>query len=356
MSLVMLNGIDAVRARVQIPAWGAPWIDLDLVEPLELEAGAVASVNISDETIVGVVVSGGAYESRAAYRVVGGRGGWGKELPALGYANDVGVKASLVLSDAAKAAGETIANLPSTVLGPRFARIAAPASRVLHELAPRNWFVDFAGVTQIGQRSESEYIGDAPRTRVDPNTGVVELASETVGGLVPGVRVDGFGPASDVEYELTESRLTVRVYSARRGDRFLNAQRRILEALFPDIRYRGTFEFRVVSQSGERLNLQPVRVASGFSDLRSVPVRPGTAGEKATVQPGELVLVTFADADPSRPQVISHDAPDAPGWMPLFLELGGPGALGVARLGDKVICGPYAGTIVAASLRIKASA
>jgi hypothetical protein len=225
---------------------------------------------------------------------------------------------------------------------------------VLHEIEPRNWFVGFEGVTHIGQRPETHYEGDAPRTRVDASAAVVELAVEAVAALVPGVRVDDFGPASDVEYELTESRLTARVYSARRGDRFLTAQRRIFEALFPDLPYRGTFEFRVVSQSGERLNLQPVRVASGFSDLRSVPVRPGTAGERATVKPGELVLVTFADADPSRPQVISHDAPDAPGWMPMLIEFGGPGALGVARLGDKVICGPYSGAIVAASTRVKA--
>lgn len=355
MSLVALNGTTAARARVQVPAWGAPWLDLDLVEPLELAAGAAASVQVADVTISGVVVSGGAFEGRAAYRVVAGRGGWGRELPAVGYANDLGVKASLVLGDAAAAVGESLTDLPTTVLGPRFARIRGTASAVLHELAPRNWYVGFDGVTRIGQRPTTAYAGDAPRTRVDKNTGVIELATDTLAGLVPGVRVDGMRPAADVEYELTEGRLTARVYSAARGDRFLSALERVILALFPDIRYRGTFEFRVVSQTGERLNLQPVRVSTGFSDLRAVPVRPGMAGLKAQVLPGELVLVTFADADPSRPQVISHDAPDAPGWMPLTLELGGPGALGVARIGDAVQAGPYIGIITAGSARVKAS-
>ncbi len=366
MSLVALNGVTASRGVARIPAWGAPWIDVDLVEPLELAVGAAVTVQWCDVTISGTVASGAAFEGRAAYRIVGGAGHWNRELPALGYANDVGVSTAAVLRDAAASAGETLADLPTSKTGPRFARMKGPASAVLNTLVPRNWYVDFSGTTRIGQRASSAYAGDAPRTRVDKSAGVIELATDSVAGLVPGVTVDGFAPATDLEWALEEGRHTVRVYSAPRGDRFLNAQRRIFEALFPDVRYRGTFEFRVVSQSGERLNLQPVRVSSGFSDLRAVPVRPGMAGFKAVVQPGELVLVTFADADPSRPQVIAHDAPDAPGWSPLQIAagdlstlgitLGGAtGAMGVVRLGDAVQAGPFSGVTTFASLRVKAA-
>jgi hypothetical protein len=90
-------------------------------------------------------------------------------------------------------------------------------------------------------------------------------------------------------------------------------------------------------------------------ELSRVPVRPGVSGCKNMVLPGELVMVSFADGDPSRPFVFAHDAPDAPGWMPLTIELGGPGALGVARMTDPVIAGPFAGTIVSASARVKAA-
>jgi hypothetical protein len=41
--------------------------------------------------------------------------------------------------------------------------------------------------------------------------------------------------------------------------------------------------------------------------------------------------------------------------MPLTLELGGPGALGVARTTDAVVAGPFGGTIVGGSARVKAS-
>jgi hypothetical protein len=356
MSTASVNGITASRMRVNVPAWGAPWVDVDLTEETALAAGNAVTVVLADLTISGVVVSGGSNGGRSAYHIVGGKGGWNRELPAgRPYADDLGIKVSTVLGDAARAAGETLADVPDTRLGPRFARIVGPASRVLHELAPRNWYVDFAGVTHIGQRPTTTYTGDDPRTRVDKALGVIDLAVESLAGLVPGVIVDGSRPATDVQYELEGSRLTARIYAAAYGDRFLNAQRRIFEALFPDIRYRGTFEFRVVTQTGERLNLQPVRVSSGFGDLAAVPVRPGMAGLKAMVQLGELVLVTFADADPSRPQVIAHDAPDAPGWMPLQLELGGPGALGIARIGDTVQAGPYAGVITSGSARVKAA-
>jgi len=349
-----VNGVSASKMRATISASGAPWVDATLVDELELERGAAVSVTFADQTIAGVVASGGVFAGRSAYRIIGGKGGWFKSLPAgEPYADDLGVEVSVVLGDAARSAGETLADLPSTRLGTRFARIAGPASRVLNELAPRNWYVDFAGVTRIGQRPVTTYSGDAPRTRVDKSIGVIELAAESLAGLVPGVIVDGSHPATDVEWALEGSRLTARVYAGHDGDRFLASQRRIFEALFPDIRYRGAFEFRVVTQAGEKLNLQPVRLASGFGDLAEVTVRC-MAGVKAVHLPGSLVVVQFLEADPSRPVVTGFDDPDAPGWMPLQLLLGEEPQLGIARMTDPVQAGPFAGAITLASARIKA--
>lgn len=354
MSLAALDGHAVTRGLVQVPAWGAWWADLDLADAEEL-TGAV-TLTIGGATMQGTIVHGGAVDGRAAYRVVGGAGGWGRELPRRAYANDAGVKASLVLVDAARAAGETVAGLPTTRLGSHFARAEGPASAVLNLLAPRAWYVDADGVTRLGARPTAAYSGDGTRTRVDPAGRVIEVATEEIGELVPGVTVDGSAPATDVEYQIDPQRLTVRVYTgapahANRRARALGA---ILDALDPWRRYRGTFEFRVVTQSGDRLNLQPVRAASGLPDLARVPMRL-PPGVRADYTPGALVLVTFVDGDPSRPCVISGDAPDAPGWMPVALELGGPGALGVARLTDPVIAGPFAGAITGGSARVKAS-
>lgn len=351
----VLGGIALSRARVQVPAWGRPWADVDLSEAVEFAAGSAQTLTIADASLAMSVVSGGVYEGRASYRLVAGPG-WSKTIPRKAYANDAEVKASLVLSDAAAACGEKIADLPTHRLGPHFVRREGLASRVLERIAPKAWYVDFAGVAHIGARSAASYSSDAARTRVDERSGITELAVESVAGLVPGVRVDGRAPATDVEYLLEPKRLTARVWAGPSPtSRRVAALAGIIEAVTEHFRYAGVYEFRVVTQEGERLNLQPVRAASGFGDLARVPVRPGVAGCKATVQLGELVLVAFVDRDPARPVVVAHDAADAPGWMPLALQFGESPALNLARVTDPVQAGPFSGVITGpGSVRIKA--
>jgi hypothetical protein len=358
--LASINGNTCTQARMQISAWGNWWLDVDMVDPVLL-AGPV-SIAFADIAAQGTIASGGVANGKAAYRIGGGALGWGKQLKAKGYANDAGVKLATVLGDAAQECGETLADIPATRLGTNYARGGVPerssnsGSALLNALAPRNWYVDFAGVTHIGQRPTTIYTGAGARSRVDPQGAIIELATETIGALVPGVVVDGSQPASDIEYMLDATRLTVRVYAGRASSpasRFNEALAKIVESLFPDMRWRGTYEFRVIDQNGERFDLQPVRVATGMPDLSNVPVR-GPAGVKAIVQPGELVCVSFLDADPSRAYISAHDAPDGPGWMPLFCLLGEEPQLGVARLTDGVIAGGFAGAITFASTRIKA--
>ncbi len=351
-----LGGVAISRARVQLSAWGLHWADVDLADSHDFAKGDLVDLVVLDATLKGAIIDGGTHESKSSYRWAGGRGKWPAVVAAKGYANDAGVKASLVLGDAAAACGETIADLPTTRLGPHYARRNAPAVDVLHSVSPRNWYVDFAGVTRIGARPSTTYAGSAPRTRVSPNGQIVELAVEdSIASLVPGVIVDGMKPATDVEWTLEPSRLTVRVWGGGAPTtRRLSALQKIVEAFTARERYAGAWEYRVVIQTGERFTLQPVRVANGLPDLANVPVRPGVAGMRNNVTLGELVLVQFIDKDPSRPCITNHGAPDAPGWMPLTIELGGPGALGVARITDLVVAGPYGGAITTASARVKA--
>lgn len=329
-----LGGSPVLRARVQVPAWGIWWADVDLAEAIDLVG--LVTLEIGGLALSGYIMSGGPSEGRAAYRVVGGSGGWGTNLSARAYSNDGGVKASTVITDAASDVAETLVDPPTTRLGPHYTRPSGPASAVLDVVAERAWYVDFEGSTCFGARSSTEY--DGPGTILpgsSPAFGVVEIAAEDLSGLVPGVTIGGGDPAVDVEYDLTESRLTARLYLGARTSRRVDALARLVDALDPRRIFRGTYEFRVVSQIGDRLNLQPARASSGMPSFARVPVR-GAPGVRATVALGELVLVTFADADPSRPCVIAHDAPDAPGWMPIALELGDAPTLGIARKTDAV--------------------
>lgn len=319
----LLGTEPASRALIQIPAYGLPFADVELTEPTALTGAQTLTIGGFAQACA--VISGGVAEGKAKYRLVGGSGGWGATL--LGpqkrgnaYNDDAGVKVSRLLTDAALECGETLGALPTTRLGPHFARPVMYAFELLNYLAPRAWYVDVAGVTQFGTRSEQPYTGDASRVRVDLAGGVIELALDEIDPvLVPGVIVDGNPPATDVEYEVTPDRLTCRVYwRSQRADKWSA----LFMALFPWLRYVGCFEYRVVTQAGERLNLQPARVATGMPDLARVPVRPGVAGFKSQVKLGELVLVQFADRDGSRPQVTNHDHADSPGWIPTLTEHG----------------------------------
>jgi hypothetical protein len=370
MSVGLLGGNVCTRMRLQLPAWGCWWLDADTAEAVELTAGARVTAELGGRTFQGTIVNGYARNGVAAYRVVGGAGGWGKTLPAKPYQNDAGVKLSTVLGDIAAAVGETLIGVPTTRLGAHYVRPAGLASRALNHHFARGWYVADDGTTVIGQRSAAVYVGEGARVDVRPGANVIELDVEALDNLAPGVTIDGSEPATDVEFTLSGTHLRARVYAGSAGDsRRQAAWAKLIGAHVPDLLYRGAYEFRVVSQSGERFNLQPVLSGTGLPDLELVPVR-GPAGYRATVQDGELVVVTFVNAQPDRPAIIGHDDPEAPGFTPLELSaiaenkatidaaaiaLGGTGAtLGVARMTDPVVAGPFSGTIVNASATVKA--
>jgi hypothetical protein len=335
MSDGTIGGARVMHAIVQESARGIPFADIELDAPVEL-AGA-QTLTIAGASWRGMIISGGPYEGRARYRLQGGAGGWGCALPAKAYTDDRGVAHAKVLSEAATAAGETIADVPTTRAGPNFVRVAdEPASWALNELYPGGWYVDRDGVTRIGARTAATYSGTATRVRVDKARGVLELALDSLDGVAPGVTVDW----------LTATRLVARLYGSAGVDQFTDALAGMVAALFPDMRYRGKYEYRVVSQSAERLNLQPVRRATGMPDLLRVPVRLAP-GIKYLWKPGSLCAVEFLDGDPSRAIVTAGDAPDSPGWLPLpagFI-LAGPVPLPAARVTDAVQAGPFAGVI-----------
>ncbi len=321
MSLATFGDVACSRVRMQLPAWGRAWADVELTEATTLTG--LQTLKIADVSHAMTIVAGGSVDGTARYRCVAGAGGWGKLLPRKGYNNDAGIKAANIIRDAAASCGERLGTIPVKVLGPHFVRVHdKPASFALNHLMPNAWYVDDAGVTQFGTRATATYAGGGTVLRTDLAAGVIELGVDSIGNLVPGVVVNGRGPATDVEYELDSKKLVVRVLFARQISRRKAALKKIIESLFPALAYAATYEFRVVTQNGERLNLQPARIASGMSDLENVPVRPGVAGFRSQVSLGELVLVVFADGDPSRPQVIAHDHADAPGWLPTLTQFG----------------------------------
>jgi hypothetical protein len=354
VSDVTLNGHAAVAATLSVPGIGLWYAGVDLADDVTL-TGAV-TLTVLDTVWSGFIVSGGTVDGRARYRVIAGAGGWGNELPPRAYANDAGLTVAKLLNDVASEAGETIASPPTTRLGVHFNRPALPASFLLNLLAPPKaggWYARADGVVAFGARPALP-ASPLPVVERNPAARSVTVALvDTAAGLLPGISTE-YGTAADVEYELGAAGLRVRLYASPSRSRRADAYRRLLAALDPGARFRGVHEYRVVTQSGERLNLQPVRSRAELPDLARVPVRQGVPGIKATHLPGSHVLVAFLDGDPSRPAVVGFDAPDQPGWMPLFLEIGAAPTLGVARQTDPVQAGAFAGVIVTGSVRVKA--
>lgn len=313
-----LNGLTITRATVQIPRRGVWWADVEVDEP-DVLSGA-ATLVIGTQTFVGTIVSGGSVYGRGRYRVAAGAGTWGNQLPEKGYGNDAGVKVSSVLGDAASAVGETLSSVPASLrLGPHFARPAGPASAVFAACEIADWYVGLDGVTVVGERAATTYAGDGTAQVEDAQT--VRVRCDDVVGLVPGVTVGGV-EACDVEIALDASKIEVTCYAANAGSTgsLVDAFARAVARVSPDPRANSTWEYRVVSQNGERLNLQIVASRFGMPDLTNVFVRQ-LPGVRHVWPIGSLCLVSFVNGSLARPVVTGGDAPDSPGWKPTELHV-----------------------------------
>lgn len=355
MGLATLNGKHVTDARLTIPAWGVSYHECSVDGEVTF-SGAV-TLAVADLTIVGTVLNGGPAAGRSFYRIVAGAGGWAKTLPKKSYANDAGVKLATALGDAAAAVGETLdqTTVDQTVrLGPGFVRPEGPARLLLEQLAPNAWYVGEDGKTRLGQRPASVLPAKVARTsQLDKARGTVTLASDAIAGILPGVQVDGL-EAIDVEHTVDDKGGLRSQIWGRQGtgnSRRLAAYKALIEQLDPNRKFRSLWEYRVVTQSGERLNLQPVRVSTGMPDLQRVYVRPGAPGVKAQHALGSRVLVGFVDESPGRPVVLAFEDAEGGGFVPISLSLAGGGPA-VGRVGDSVrvtIDSTVAGQIIAPS-------
>lgn len=329
MSLATLNGVTATAVRVSIPANGLWWAEVECASGDSMTGAATLVVD--DLTLRGTIITGGAYEARTRYRIVGGAGGWGRTIAARAYVNDLSPKKSAILADAARECGETLGTVPAsdTVAGGAYVRASGPASRVLDDLYPRGWYVDEAGVTQIGRRARVTYTGTATRITDDHAQVRFELAPPSLAGLLPGAVVDGV-EAVDVEHVVGPDGVRTTLWGKGPADtsRMSAALERIVGQFTARHRFYAPWEYRVVARTAERLDLQAVRASAGMPDLRAVKIRPGVGGARVHPTLGSLCLVSFVNGDPARPVVTSFDDQDGAGWVPTEIALQA-GATGV---------------------------
>lgn len=184
-------GSRCVSARVTLPPWGAWTADL-----LLSDEGVVAPrgpLVIGNLTLVGAVLPGrdAPFAGSRSVRLVGGAGGWYRPVGARFYAKPQGIRLATILGDVASEVGETVVlstAFSSRVVGQFWARSSGQASSVLGVSVARSWWVDDAGVTQIGERPPSTV--SSPFDMTGPgyrgDLGMVMIATEDPFAWRPG--------------------------------------------------------------------------------------------------------------------------------------------------------------------------
>jgi hypothetical protein len=313
---ILLNGLSAVSARLVIPykgVWSAD-VDFDL-EVVPVPPFGPAILTIGKTVFLGFIDPDGSgkFGAKGRARVLGGFGGWHKELPAQHFTNDAGVLSTAVLLATGALVGEKVAQAIPSFLGQHYTRAAGPASRVLTDL---DWYVDtITGVTIVGPRLPIPVRPDTVEILDwDPLEQRATVATDEV--LQPGsVLIDiRFGTAQvrDVEQVFDAGGSRATAHCRKTGLDIAGMLASVArETITPEYQQRHTY--RVVLQSPDgRLALQAVELLGPVPDMLPIALCLGVPGFDSKLTPGSEVHVEFADGDPSKPRVTGFSAGNPP--------------------------------------------
>ncbi len=184
-----LGGIAVTAGSIVIPHYGLWSADLTLATDEAVPDDTTCVIgNLSMKCHV---YRTNSFVGARMCRVVGGAGGWRKDVASYQYDYADGVRLSMILGDVAREVGESI-NVPSDrVVGTGYAREAAKASRTLRLLVGDAWYMDPAGVTQIGARPSPAVSTQFDVVDQDSAAGIVTIATEDYLGWLPGCTFTG---------------------------------------------------------------------------------------------------------------------------------------------------------------------
>lgn len=355
----LLAGRRLTKLELHVP-WLGPWY-ADCVLDDTADLSGRQTLTWGDVQLQGTIAPSfsGAFIGLPTVRLVAGANGWSKAVRPKAYHNDAGVKLRTVAADVASEVGETTGTLPdaSSRFGSDYVRFAGRASLTLTRCAQlAAWYVDYAGVTHIGDRSSP--LKPPPTALIsnyDPRSHVVVAKLSSLADVAIGMTLsDPRFPSDLVVRELlitaAPDGLEARLWcgpaanpTSRLGSAFRNAVRQVTDGTL-NCKYR----YRVVSQNSDgRLNLQAVRRGS-HPDAILVPVRMGVPGISADHTPGTEVLVEFIEGDPSLPIVTAYPDQRSSEFTADKLTIGGTTGPAAARVGDtvKILLPPAVCTVI----------
>ena len=178
------NGARVTLTSLAIPFYGAWVADVAIASPTPLTGNV--TLQIGNLSLVGTAIRQRVFAQLLTARLSGGKGNWGKAVPARAYANPLGVPLSMILRDVAGEVGATVRLAKDRSVGLFFVREAGPGSRVLRQLAGELWWPDAAGVTQIGARPSKAITSAATVALYDGGKGWLSVATEDLSSWLPG--------------------------------------------------------------------------------------------------------------------------------------------------------------------------
>lgn len=343
-----VNGFAAARVLVTVPNKG-PWsADCDVSSEAPITGRVTITLSPTLE-LKGTVVpeQSGTFAQTNWIRVVAGGAGWSESISARGYHNDAGVKTLAIAQDAATACGETIGGFAPSAerLGVDFARNFGRASSALEIAAGEvPWWVDYAGVTHVGLRPETELASEAyhvigynPRERM-ALIGADDPGLVTIGSVLS-EHLDDPGAVRELQIlaDKTGVQLMCWLGGDERSPARLAAIMQSIVSRVSDRRLYGIYRYRVVRMAPDgRVDLQAARKAVGLPDLAPIDMWPGVPGVHSELSEGAEVLVQFIDGDKSQPIVTHYAAENADGFIPTQIVIGGTDGPEAGRKGDAV--------------------
>lgn len=335
-----VHGHRLTSCKLTVPYTGAWRAELDFAESPELQ-GRV-TITLGTRQLSGTISKNGTFALQRKTTVVGGAAAWPHEIDPKNYHNDAGVKARTVADDAARLVGEQLGSFVPQVekVGSDYVRQRGTAERALTDvIGDTPWWVDDAGVTQVGPRAAVTTPASAYEVLAyDPRDRVVTLAVDDPGAVVIGSvlveRLDAPATVRELELNVTKDGVRVTAYC---GTTLADAVTALMRATGRNKLF-GKYRYRVVRMAGERVELQAVRALAGLPDVLPVSMWPGVAGAHAELAPGAIVLVEFIEGDRAQPIVTSFAGVDGAGHVPESLTLCGS-LQRVARQGDLVQSG-----------------
>lgn len=329
-ALATVAGHPAIRVRLHVPPLGPWWADVELESAPDVSGRVTLALGALELSGTIDASHDGTHAEARSLRIVAGAGGWGTLLPAKAYHNDAQIRALTVAADAAREAGEELAigfSPAAERIGIDYVRQAGPAARVLEDvIGGAAWWVDYDGVTQVGERSTSDASPDDYEVlEHEPAEHIITLAVDdltTIGiGSVLSERLDAPQTVREIEIEYGAESFRVKAWTGGEDGGYgrLDRALRSVVARYTDGRLFGSWRYRVVQMSSDRVDLQAVRRGAGLPDVLPVSMWPGIAGAHAALTPGAEVLVEFIEGDRTMPIITHFAGKDGVGWSPVTL-------------------------------------